>query len=349
MTKYNDRRNYVSNLKHAVMNMEIGKTKYDQTMKELLSDRQVLAWILKRFVPEYQDCELEDIEKKYIQSETIMVSKIGVEQGSETIQGIRNEDAVQGEATVFYDVLFHVWYPGMNGKQIGMYLNLEAQSDYYPGYPIEPRGIYYAARRLTAQLKKIDKDTNYGALQKVYSIWLCMGNVPVYEENTVSLYSLNKNDIIGTVKRNEEIYDLISVIIMRYNDKTELKDKTLQMLQTLSSDKMSKKEKLEKLSNLGMRVDDRIEEGVGKMCNMGDYIEAKAIKKGMEQGISKGNEQAEIRFVRVQLEKKKRTPEETAELLDMPLGYIQKIANMLQVHAGESDLQIAEKLMDMRI
>ena len=51
MTKYNDRRNYVSNLKHAVMNMEVGKAKYDQTMKELLSDRQVLAWILKRFVP----------------------------------------------------------------------------------------------------------------------------------------------------------------------------------------------------------------------------------------------------------------------------------------------------------
>ena len=168
-----------------------------------------------------------------------------------------------------------------------------------------------------------------------------MGNVPVYEENTVSLYSLNKNEIIGTVKRNEEIYDLISVIIMRYNDKTELKDKTLQMLQTLSSDRISKEEKLEKLKNLGMRVDDRIEEGVGKMCNMGDYIEAKAIKKG--------NEQAEIRFVRVQLEKKKRTPEETAELLNMPLGYIQKIADILQTCAGASDLQIAEKLVDMRV
>ncbi len=339
----------MSNLKHAVVNMKEGKAKYDQTMKELLSDRQVLAWILKRFVPEYQNCELEDIEKKYIQAETIMVSKIGVEQGSENIQGIRNEDAVQGEATIFYDVLFHVWYPGMNGKQIGMYLNLEAQSDYYPGYPIEPRGIYYAARRLTAQLKKIDKDTNYGSLQKVYSIWLCMGNVPVYEENTVSLYSLSKNDIIGKVKRNEEMYDLITVIIMRYNDKTELKDKTLQMLQTLSSEKLSKEEKLEKLKNLGMRVDDRIEEGVVKMCNMGDYIEAKAIEKGMEQGISKGNEQAEIRFVRVQLEKKQRTPEETAELLDMPLGYIQKIADMLKTYAGASDLQIAEQLMNTRI
>ena len=327
----------MSNLKHAIMNIEEGKAKYDQTMKELLSDRQVLAWILKRFVPEYQNYELKDIEKKYIQAETIMVSKIGVEQGSETIQGVKNEDAVQGEAAVFYDVLFHVWYPGMDRKQIGMYLNLEAQSDYYPGYPIETRGIYYAARRLTAQLKRIDKDTNYGSLQKVYSIWLCMGNVPVYEENTVSLYSLNKNDIIGKTKRNEEIYDLMSVIIMRYNDKTELKDKTLQMLQTLSSDRLSKEEKLEKLKNLGMRVDDRIEKGVWKMCNMGDYIEAKAKKQEC------------IRIVRLQLEKKKRTPEETAELLDMPLGYIQKIADILQMYAGASDLQIAEKLVDMRM
>ena len=48
-------------------------------------------------------------------------------------------------------------------------------------------------------------------------------------------------------------------------------------------------------------------------------------------------------------EKKKRTPEETAELLDMPLGYIQKIADILQTCAGASDLQIAEKLVDMRI
>ena len=222
----------------------------------------------------------------------------------------------------------------------------------YPGYPIEPRGIYYASRRLTAQLKKVDKDTNYGTLQKVYSIWLCMGNVPVYEENTVSLYSLNKNDIIGKAKRNEEIYDLISVIIMRYNDKTELKDNTLQMLQTLSSDRLLKEEKLEKLRNLGMRVDDRIEEGVGKMCNMGDYIEAKAIKKGIEQGIERGmiiGKEREVGILRTQLEKKKRTPKETAELLELPLGYIQSIADMLQKDAGASDLQIAERLMNIRI
>ena len=73
------------------------------------------------------------------------------------------------------------------------------------------------------------------------------------------------------------------------------------------------------------------------MCNMGDYIEAKA------------EERTKIRIVRLQLEKKKRTPEETAELLDIPLDYIQKIADMLQMCVGASDLQIAEKLVDMKI
>ncbi len=81
------------------------------------------------------------------------------------------------------------------------------------------------------------------------------------------------------------------------------------------------------------------------MCNLGDYIEAKAIKKGMEIG----RESVTVRIVRIQLEKKKRTPEETAEVLDMPLDYIQKIADMLQMCVGASDLQIAEKLVDMRM
>ena len=89
------------------------------------------------------------------------------------------------------------------------------------------------------------------------------------------------------------------------------------------------------------------------MCNMGDYIEAKAIKKGMELGMELGRkirmESVTVRIVRLQLEKKKRTPEEKAELLDIPLDYIQKIADMLQMCVGASDLQIAEKLVDMRM
>ena len=89
------------------------------------------------------------------------------------------------------------------------------------------------------------------------------------------------------------------------------------------------------------------------MCNLGDYIEAKAIKKGIEIGMELGRklgmESVTVRTVRIQLEKKQRTPEETAELLDIPLGYIQKIADMLKTYAGASDLQIAEQLINTGI
>ena len=39
-------------------------------------------------------------------------------------------------------------------EKIGLYINLEAQADYYPGYPLEMRGIYYGARRLTSDVYK---------------------------------------------------------------------------------------------------------------------------------------------------------------------------------------------------
>lgn len=94
---------------------------------------------------------------------------------------------------------------------------------------------------------------------------------------------------------------------------------------------------LSNLKHAVMNIEKRVEE----MCNVGDYIEAKAIKRGKEQ--------AEIRTIRLRLKKKKRPPEETAKLLDMPLGYIQKIADILQKYTGARDLQSTEKLVDMRI
>ena len=146
------------------------------------------------------------------------------------------------------------------------------------------KGIYYGARRLTSQLKQINRETNYGCLQKVYSIWLCVGNVPVYESDTVTLYDISKNDIIGSVKRNKDFYDLINVVIIRLNDEAAPEDNTMKMLQTLFSNQLSKQEKLHALEKLGMRMNDSLEKGVGGSMNLSDYVELKGIKKGIEQG-----------------------------------------------------------------
>ena len=268
-----------------VLSTEDGKAKYDQTILNVLSDKQVLAWILKRFVSEYEHLPLEEIETKYIEPETILVSKAGVSRDSSGIKGLSEKDSTQTEGTVYYDIVFQAYYPGNEEEKIGLYINLEAQADYYPGYPLEMRGIYYGARRLTSQLKQINRETNYGCLQKVYSIWLCVGNVPAYESDTVTLYDISKNDIIGSVKRNKDFYDLINVVIIRLNDEAAPEDNTMKMLQTLFSNQLSKQEKLHALEKLGMRMNDSLEKGVEGSMNLSDYVELKGIEKGRRDGI----------------------------------------------------------------
>ena len=286
MQKYRKRGGALLNsLGASVLSTEEGKAKYDQTMLNVLSDKQVLAWILKRFVSEYENLPLEEIETKYIEPETILVSKAGVSRDSSGIKGLSEKDSTQTEGTVYYDIVFQVYYPGNEEEKIGLYINLEAQADYYPGYPLEMRGIYYGARRLTSQLKQINRETNYGCLQKVYSIWLCVGNVPAYESDTVTLYDISKNDIIGSVKRNKDFYDLINVVIIRLNDEAAPEDNTMKMLQTLFSNQLSTQEKLYALEELGMRMNDSLEKGVGGSMNLSDYVELKGIEQGRRDGI----------------------------------------------------------------
>ena len=117
---------------------------------------------------------------------------------------------------------------------------------------------------------------------------ICVGNVPAYESDTVTLYDISKNDIIGSVKRNKDFYDLINVVIIRLNDEAAPEDNTMKMLQTLFSNQLSKQEKLHALEKLGMRMNDSLEKGVGGSMNLSDYVELKGIKKGIEQGRLEG-------------------------------------------------------------
>ena len=82
---------------------------------------------------------------------------------------------------------------------------------------------------------------------------ICVGNVPAYESDTVTLYDISKNDIIGSVKRNKDFYDLINVVIIRLNDEAAPEDNTMKMLQTLFSNQLSTQEKLYALENWEQR------------------------------------------------------------------------------------------------
>lgn len=122
----------------------------------------------------------------------------------------------------------------------------------------------------------------------MYSIWICMGeNVPKKEENTVSLYEVAKNDIIGEVERAIESYDLLSVVVIRVSSNVDAGDELLALLQLLFSKQVSKREKLEGLKQMGLQIDDEITKGVEKMCTLGEELVESTAKEVTRQMVLK--------------------------------------------------------------
>ena len=98
--------------------------------------------------------------------------------GSERIAGESESDSVPGEGELYYDIRFSVYYAHRK-QRIKLIINVEAQKEFYPGYSIITRGIFYGARMLSAQKGVEFTGKDYDNIRKVYSIWLCM-NAPDY-------------------------------------------------------------------------------------------------------------------------------------------------------------------------
>ena len=83
-----------------------GKERYDATLKELMSSRQFLSRILKRFVPEYEHVPLCDIESDLIEPGSIKVGQVSVERNLSNIEGLNTEDKTLNEGNIYYDIVF---------------------------------------------------------------------------------------------------------------------------------------------------------------------------------------------------------------------------------------------------
>ena len=212
-----------------------------------------------------------------------------MERNLSNIEGLSNEDKTLNEGNVYYDIVFSALYPKEEGRYIGMYINLEMQQDMYPGYEIETRGFYYAARRFSSQLRSIAGPDDYAGLKKVYSIWLCMGErIPERASNTATLYNTKKDDIIGYIEKDASCYDLMDVIVIRLNGKKEVSDPVMELLRTIVDGQMGAEDKIERLKELGIREDRKIEEEVRNMGSFADAIERRALDKGFNRGLDQG-------------------------------------------------------------
>lgn len=264
---------------------------YDTACKRLLSEKQVLSRILHEWLHEFAKTNPCDIEHKCLEGEP----RIGVdrvdrdEAAAARICALQNEDSTQTEGCTTFDIRFEARLPGvsMEGEDevMRIELNIEAQNDFRPGYPLLKRGIYYCGRLLSMQGGDIVTNSHYERVRKVVSIWVC-AHPPKRYSGTVTVFSMNPEQYVGKAVFAKTDYDLVEVVMacLDYR-KPGTSPGALGMLEVLLTDKIDPQQKLDLLhDSYGIIVTDNLRERVSSMCNLSEGVLNRGIKKGREEG-----------------------------------------------------------------
>lgn len=193
----------------------------DKKSKNLLSYKEVLAVILKFVVEEYQDYTFKEV-MDFIEEDRITdTQEVSRDRTNTRVLGKPTEFPELGEKTTFFDRLIRAKNPRLSkpGLHVALHIDFEPQRDYRPGYPIEKRGVYYLSRSCSSQLGLLTEHTDYGQLEKCYSIWICRDNIPKNEQMSISFYGLSNMKNIGDCNPKREDYDLLQLIIIRLGNR----------------------------------------------------------------------------------------------------------------------------------
>ena len=255
---------------------------YDAACKRVLSEKAILARIMKACLEEYKNCDVNDIAGKYIEGQP-QVSEVPVlpDESGSVISGMDTEDKSIREGSVTYDIRFRAVVPGTE-EQIGLIINVEAQNDFYPGYPIITRGVYYCCRIISSQYGREFTGSHYERIKKVYSIWICM-NPPKYRKNSITRYRLVEEQLVGEAVEPVKNYDLLSIVMLCLGGPGGGNyEGVLRMLDVLLSNETSEVEKRKILQDdYGIQMTQTMEQEVSVMCNLSKGVEAKGMTNGI--------------------------------------------------------------------
>lgn len=255
------------------------EAQYDSCVKRILSEKIILAWILKECVDEFKPYSIQRIMRDCIEGEA-QISEIAVDQDEldyteETdgaIEGQNTEDSSIREGKIFYDIRFSAIVPDTK-EPIHLILNIEAQKSDKTAYPIVKRAIYYVSRMISAQKNTVFTKSHYEKIRKVYSIWIQM-NVDEDKANSITKYRIAEEQVVGNVSEQESNYDLLTIIMLRLGAANEAGGRPiLRLLDILLSAEIKPNEKktlLEKNFDIPMSAKMRKEANI--MCNLGEGI-----------------------------------------------------------------------------
>ena len=168
-----------------------------------------------------------------------------------------------------------------DGSLIKLIINVEAQNDASPGYPLTKRALYYCGRMLSAQYGREFVKSEYDRLKKVYSIWICT-DAPLYKQNTINIYSLKEDSFIGEHTEPMSNYDLLTVVmIYTADDFMDLQNDIIKMLSVLLSRNLAAKERMNILEDsFDIVMTEKVNQEVDKMCNLSQGVRADGRAEG---------------------------------------------------------------------
>lgn len=262
------------------------KAKYDNAAKRILSNKIILAWIMKSCLDEFKDYDIDTIADKCIEG-TPIVSGAAVDRNSsdkEVIKGTSTDDSTTTEGVVYFDIKFDA--NTLDDERINLIINIEAQNNINPGYPIIKRGLYYGSRLISAQKGTVFSGEHYEKIEKVYSIWILIDTSDSNADG-ISKYSIGESILKGNNTQKKENFDLMTIYLLYLNNSSSKKsDGIIRLLSVLLSNELPKDEKLNILKNeFAIKPTRKIDEEVRYMCNLSEGIERKGMEKGIEKGM----------------------------------------------------------------
>ncbi len=280
------------------------QTAYDHAAKKVLGDRRVLASILKGCAEEFQDYDVETIATKFIQpeieietvpmlpDETNAPREKKLSGAATQIESVGTEEKTGTESSTFYDIRFRVVMPGMGpevSRKIRLIIVLEIQNVFRPKYPLHKRAVFELGRMISSQYGTVFTHSDYGKLQKVYTIFICTAPSKPYR-NTITRYHMVEENLVGDADAPKSVYDLTTMVMVCLGKPTEKNyGGLLKMLDVLLSNTMEYTEKkviLQEEFNLPMT--EELGEEVSRMCNLGQGIAEENLRKGIEKGRAEG-------------------------------------------------------------
>ena len=317
-----------------------GALAYDKAAKNVLSQKKVLAYILKRTVPEFESVSLDDIANIYIEGtpevSTVPVSKDKTNavrhalerQDTLEIKGTQNENNSITEGSIVFDILFRAKAPATN-EVITLIINVEAQKRLKPKkktggtYPLLKRAVYYASRLISSQKGSEFTNSDYDKIKKIYTIWICM-EAP-HGKSAINRYQLKEQHLLHRYKEPCQNYDLMGIIFV-YLGNSKVKDQLINLLDLMFKSSKNASEKIITLHNdFGIDLTQEGEGDLAVMCNLGEGLYEDGLIKGKEEGKKEGRTEGKLELA-LELLKDGMSLEKVAKYSKLSLSMIKELA-----------------------